>query len=111
MPINKVTPVYGAGGEVVFSASEGSNILTATVSAITVLAIPTLIATENNARKRLLFVNNGTNTIFISPLNTLTKDTGLPIFAGGYYLDEDTTGAWYGIVAALTGDLRKQELS
>lgn len=71
----------------------------------------TLLLAANNGRVKALLANAGSATVYLGKDNTVTPSTGLPLVAGAIYEDEASLDAWYGILAAGTGDVRIVEIS
>ena len=74
----------------------------------------TLIVPANPNRKGLILFNNSTVALFISPDDTVTvsgETGGFPILSNDYFTDDLTLGAWYGVVASGTTNVRYIEVS
>jgi len=71
----------------------------------------TLLIAANAARIVLEIFNNSAAVLFVSPSAGVTIANGIPIPAAGVYKDEASTGAWYGVMASITGDARMNEIS
>lgn len=67
---------------------------------------PTLLLAANADRKEALLVNNGTQTVYIYPGSSFTISGAIPLVSNAAFTDDLTVGAWYGLVASATGDVR-----
>ena len=74
---------------------------------------PTLVIASNTNRKGLLINNNGTETMFIGPDNTIAPSTGMPVAQSQYYNDSGNYDAWrgdvWGVTISNTVDIRYWE--
>lgn len=93
-------------GSASMSVSLGGNDGAPTVSEVTVGASATLLVATGTNRRSVLIVNNGSAVIFIAPDNTASPTHGIPIPQYGYFYDDSTLSAWFGVVATGSGDAR-----
>ena len=91
----KVSPITGA-------PTKG----TASVTVVFPTTSPTLLLAANASRKEALFVNNGAQTVYIYPGSSFTISGAVPVVSNAAFTDDLTVGAWYGLVASATGDVR-----
>lgn len=76
----------------------------------TTTSTPALIAGANTSRKALIIVNIGTDVIYLGVDGTVSTGTGFPIPPnGGYFMDNITRQAWWGICAT-TAEWRSLEV-
>lgn len=83
---------------------------TPTFSAAAPTTAATLLLAANASRTTALLANNGTQTVYLGVANTVTTANGVPLAPGATLTDETTTGAWWGITASGTGDVRVVEV-
>lgn len=88
---------------------------TPTLTTPTIDASSKVILAANENRKRAIFVNGGTNTIFLRPnASAATISNSIPVAAlgsfGNFFIDDFYTGEWRGITATLPGDVRVIEV-
>lgn len=89
--------------------SQSQNTTTFSTAAPTNAAASILAA--NADRERALIYNNGSVTVYLGKDNTVTTANGFPLLPGASLEDDRTSGAWFGITAAGTGDLRIMEIA
>ena len=78
-------------------------------STFTVTTTAQIVLGANSARKKILFYNNSSTTIYIGNTSSVTTSTGFPISQGAYYEETFFNGAYYGIVSSGTANLRLLE--
>lgn len=88
---------------------QGALASTMNYAAVSVGNTATSIKATNASRKAMIMKNNGAQSIFIGPANTVTTANGYELAAGKSIYIRDTT-ALYGIVASSTCDLRYMEV-
>jgi hypothetical protein len=71
----------------------------------------TLLLAANVARISATFVNAGSVTVYIGPTSAVTTSTGMPIIANGFFTDDSSTSAWYGVTTGSAGDMRMAEVT
>lgn len=81
------------------SASLNESVFTVTTTAQIVLAV-------NASRKKVVFYNNGTQTVYLGGTSGTSSSTGLPLGPGASYTEDIFNGAFYGITSTSTSDLR-----
>lgn len=69
------------------------------------------VKAANASRKELMVYNNGTQTCYLGTANNVTTDNGFPLLPTATFIDDRTTGAWFGITAAGTANLRTIEVA
>jgi len=91
------------------------------IAAVSVLATATVLIAKNDKRTGLVFDNQSSQTVFLGDGSGVTAATGISLPAGEKFIQTATAivpgkdpyfyfGAWYGIVAASTADVRVLEL-
>jgi hypothetical protein len=83
----------------------------AAVTAVAPGTSGTLLLAANTNRIEATLTNNGNQTVYRGTNPGVTVNTGVPLPAGASFLDDRTTGPWYGVVASGTGDVRVEEVS
>lgn len=78
---------------------------------VTVATTPTQLVAVSSTRRSVLIVNNGTTVIFVGPNNQVGISNGIPIPQYGYFYDDSTLSAWWGVVSSSTGDARILEVT
>ena len=82
--------------------------------AITVTTTATIILPANGRRRSCLINNNGSAILYIGFDSTVTSVTGMPVLAGGFWINSGETDAFrgviYGIAASGTLDVRFEEV-
>lgn len=96
------SPTGGVATAVVIDGNDGAP----TVTEVTVNTSATLLVATGTNRRSVLFVNNGSAVVWIAPDNTVAPGHGIPIPQYGYFYDDFSLSAWYGVVSTGTGDIR-----
>lgn len=60
---------------------------------------PTLLFDPNPARKSVLLINTGINTVYLGTDQFVLPNSGFPLVSGASISDSDSADAWWGIVA------------
>ena len=106
---------YADNGDTTYSLSVATiekkgthNITLSTPGAVT----PLVIAFANPSRKKLTIYNTAAQIMYIYQTINFDTTIGIPIAAStGIYIDTNYTGAWYGLSASGTGNLRIDEVT
>lgn len=77
---------------------------TVTTAAPTTTAASVLAA--SSTRKEALIYNNGAVTVYLGTSAGVTVANGFPVPPGAVLEDNRHVGAWFGVTASGTGDLR-----
>lgn len=83
---------------------------TATGSAAAPTSVAAVALAANVNRKTAIIYNNGSVTVYLGGSGVTTAN-GLPLLPGAAFVDDRTTGVWYGVTASGTGDLRIIEVA
>lgn len=75
---------------------------------ITVTAVATQIVPTRLTRTGFVIVNNSAQTVYLGG-STVTTANGIPLAAGASYDNQLWVGAFYGIVAAGTANVRFED--
>lgn len=78
---------------------------------VTVTTGATSIQVLNANRNSIAIANEGSVTVFVGVDSSVTTANGFPIPAGGSLSDDQSTDAWFGIVASGTADVRVIEVA
>lgn len=76
---------------------------------VTVASTATQILASNPGRRMFVIYNNGTNIVYIAPDSNVTTTTGIPILQQSSFTQNGSRmwmGAWFGITASSTSDVR-----
>ena len=103
---DRVNAWFSRNGALVVNAEKG----TPTFTAAAPTTSATLLLAANTSRKSALLYNNGSQVVYLGG-SGVTTSTGQPVPPGGAIADGAGAGAWYGITATGTGDIRVTEVA
>lgn len=89
------------GNEVVTDNSGTKSFSTGTIT-----TAPVLLFIGRATRKRILFFNAGTVTVYLGSSSGVTPSGGFPLVPGACLTDDFSNDAWWAVTAAGTGDIR-----
>lgn len=79
-------------------------------AAVIVGTTPTLLLARNVARRMATFANTGTATVSLGNAS-VAAGQGVQLAAGQTWVDEQSYGAWYGVVASGTSTVAPLEVA
>ncbi|MCA1668298.1 MAG: hypothetical protein LC793_13065 [Thermomicrobia bacterium] len=92
-----------------FGATEGQGVIT-NGAVVTVTTTPTLLLAANGIRRMAVLSNTGTTTVTLGNASVVAGQ-GIPLAANQSWVDEQSYGAWYGIVASGTSSVAPTEVA
>lgn len=102
-----ISGTVGISGTALTDRSRG----TGTNTQVFAATATTQLLASNANRKEALFVNAGTVAAYIGPGTPLSTGTAFYLPPLATFQDDRTTGAWHGIVAAGSADIRILEVA